>query len=908
MAVLGTLRTAPWWRGPALLVRRPGVAVALFAAAAVATLPAAAAVPFLSSARNATLHHQLVAACPGTVGLLVTGRTLVPPSDPARYGDPAAWPDPSVADAMQRRALARITATVPELGPPVRTLHLVLTGPGAAGAGDGAKLRLMARPDFAAHVSVLAGPDGEGVWLPDGYAARAHLGVGQRITLALSPVSPPQPVRVAAIYRDLRSEPARTWWCGVAGLYDPPDADYSNNATPELVLTDPAGLLRLADTVGSPDTLDEYPLADPALSTDRLAALVPAIARARAAILADPAFAPITSAGLATLGITGTVVGGRPTTDTQVPVFARRSTLAYTAMRGTVTPITAAGVGIGLLVVAAATVFWVQRRRRELAVLAAHGAGTGALGVKAAIEALPALLLGTVAGWAAAWLLVRGIGPDPVLSAAARPRAVQAAVAALLAMLVVVAVVAALSCRGLADQVQSRRHRLLRVLPWEVLALAGAGVLWQRLGGAHEVDGAAGGAVAQVPVRLLAVPIVVAVGLIALAGRILAWWLRRFAARRGHRRPGAYLGWRRLSRQAVATVVLGAATALPVALALFGATVTGSVRQTISDEARLRLGSDVVVTLSRDAPVPATLAGRATVVYRLDTAQVGGHATDLLVVDPATFAAGAYWNGDLDGESMPALLSRLTSGSDSGAAVLASAPVEGGDQELALPNGQPLAGGWARVHAVAWLPAEQGGYPVALTTRTIAGTAALRDGVPQLWIRGDPARIRAVLAGSDLPVARVRVAADSYRGTIWEPLTYTFDYLTALSLLTGVVATVGLLLYLESRAPGHRRAYVLLRRMGLRPGAHRGAVLRELAVPLLAGLAAGLALVVGLTLAVRPEIEVNPGIPPDTVLRWPVLPAVLIAAVITATMLGAAGYAQRRISRASPAEVLRDTA
>ncbi len=410
----------------------------------------------------------------------------------------------------------------------------------------------------------------------------------------------------------------------------------------------------------------------------------------------------------------------------------------------------------------------------------------------------------------------------------------------------------------------------------------------------------------QIPPRLLVVPIVAALGLIGLAGRLGAGWLRR--RRAGHRvphRPAALLGWRRLTRHAAVTAALGAATALPIALALFGATITRSVHETALDESRLRWGSDAVMTLREAAPVPAGLADAATIVYRLDGAQIGTYSTDLLVVDPATFGRAAYWTDSLPGSSLAGLLARLRPGA--GADMLASPPVPAGTQDVALPGGQPMLGGRARVSQAAVLPAKQGGFPVALTTRALAGHDIDRAEV-QLWIRGDPAHIRAALDTSNLPVVRTRYAAETYGNTIWEPLTYTFDYLTALSLLTGAVTLVGLVLYLESQTPARRRAYVLLRRMGLRAGAHRGAVLRELAVPMAAGLVTGLAVMVALILAVRPEIEIDRAQPPSTVLSWPVLPAAALAALVGLTALGAALYAQRRIGRARPGEVLRDTA
>jgi hypothetical protein len=158
--------------------------------------------------------------------------------------------------------------------------------------------------------------------------------------------------------------------------------------------------------------------------------------------------------------------------------FVGRADLARAGMRPAVVPITGAGVLVGLVVLAAATVLWVQRCRQELTVLAAHGVGTPALGLKAMAEALPALLVGTVAGWAGAWTLVRWVGPDPVLSAEAVPMAVLGAAAALLAGLAVTAVVAALACRPLTDQRQRRHHGVLSRIPWELLPLAAVPLAW----------------------------------------------------------------------------------------------------------------------------------------------------------------------------------------------------------------------------------------------------------------------------------------------------------------------------------------------------------------------------------------------------------------------------------------------
>ena len=76
--MLGYLRTAPWRRGPLLLLRRPGVFLALTAACFVATLPAAAAGPFVSASRHATLRDEIRQACPSYVGDWITNAPAPP--------------------------------------------------------------------------------------------------------------------------------------------------------------------------------------------------------------------------------------------------------------------------------------------------------------------------------------------------------------------------------------------------------------------------------------------------------------------------------------------------------------------------------------------------------------------------------------------------------------------------------------------------------------------------------------------------------------------------------------------------------------------------------------------------------------------------------------------------------------
>jgi putative ABC transport system permease protein len=562
-------------------------------------------------------------------------------------------------------------------------------------------------------------------------------------------------------------------------------------------------------------------------------------------------------------------------------------------------PITAAGIAVGLLVVGAAAVFWVQRRRRELTVLAAHGVGSAALGVKALAEALPAIAVGALAGWYSAYALVRWVGPSSILAADAVPRSVQAAVAATVLAAMVVAVAAAVRCRTLTDVVRPRGRIRLLGLPWELLLVAAGGVLWLTLDASREVTSDFSGAVARVPAKLLIVPILVIVGIAALGSRIGTRWLRRRATRPGSRRPALFIASRRLSREATVATLLAAATAVPIALAGYGATVNGSVRATLGAEARFIVGADVVFTLSRRVPIPDSLAGRATEVQRLNAAIVGGIQADVLLVDPATFQRDAFWDDRPAGRSLREVMEPLRQGGAVGAD-----PVRGGEQPI-------LYGGLEKarldVTTLPLLPAQQGGYPVVLVASD-AAPALLERATPQLWVRGDPAEVRRAAQAARLPVLRSQVADELYANTLFEPLTYTFDYLAALSLLTGMITTVGLLLYLESRAPVHRRGYALLRRMRLRSRSHRAALAFELTTPLLAGLAGGVALAALLAAQLYPEFEINPNMPPGTVVDVPLGAVVGTAVAVAVISLLAVTYAQRRVGRATPAEVLRDVA
>lgn len=276
------LRLAPWRRGPLLLLRRPGVAVALLAAALVAALPAAAAPMFLSSAQHATLHRQVDGTCLWRVGGQFTGP--VAPKNPLSFRV-VVGPD-SVVGAQRYRQREEAIAAHPVAG---------LTAPVSAVYGDVdaepvdrplplpdlSGLRLLARTGFEEQVEVLAGAGGAGLWLPHEHARQQGIEVGDELRLTIRrrdqqepgtwtppevpnvvergfqrPEVPPGPepepvvLPVVAIYRDLRTLPESERWCGVEEGYlgTPGERNDPNFSILPMALVDPETFLAVGES------------------------------------------------------------------------------------------------------------------------------------------------------------------------------------------------------------------------------------------------------------------------------------------------------------------------------------------------------------------------------------------------------------------------------------------------------------------------------------------------------------------------------------------------------------------------------------------------------------------------------------------------------------------------------------
>jgi putative ABC transport system permease protein len=496
-AAIGLLALAPWRRAPLLLWRRPGVLATVAGACAVLSASAAAVPLFLSSVGTEAIAVQSAERCPRDTG--------------------ATYQDDVTAAALRARPEDPYAPLAAQLGP---TESWALAGVSLA-RPDGSRVRTMpvlARDDFLGHVEVLDGGPGPGLWISDRAAEITRLGAGDVATVvggsipdqgfAGRPYNRPVEGRaegpIVGVYRDLAgSATDDDYWCAHADLLLAQSGGL-DGLPPPVVLVDRATLADLIDELG----VDAVPgvWAAPIreggdLTLGRADDLV-------AGMACRPDLAPtlpwcdgVTVAGDGTVtrrveheafpfGPPGTVVSTQEYDDgdafladalaSHLPFVTERTRAIRASVAGGVVPVAGfAGLaGVGL--VGAAASLWFDRRRREVTLLTVRGVSPAGLGLKAALELLPALLAGSAAGVGLAYGLMRWLGPSPVIEPAAVAWAAVIGGAALIVAAVVVGAVVAIRVR--LQPGRRRTWRGLRVVPWEILAGLAAAVSFRRLG------------------------------------------------------------------------------------------------------------------------------------------------------------------------------------------------------------------------------------------------------------------------------------------------------------------------------------------------------------------------------------------------------------------------------------------
>ncbi|MFF4345609.1 hypothetical protein ACFY00_37600 [Kitasatospora sp. NPDC001540] len=261
-------------------------------------------------------------------------------------------------------------------------------------------------------------------------------------------------------------------------------------------------------------------------------------------------------------------------------------------------------LAVGVSTAVAAARLGARRREAALALQRARGAGEPALAAVRLLEAVPAAVAGLLAGWAVAvrWSDGRPLGAWwPVLVSAG-----------LVAGAPAVAVWWQGRAARRAGRERVRRRGLKRalglsarlVVEGAVLLLAGVGALQLRLRGAAPAGAETDPQLALVPVVLGMAAVVVVLRVYPLPLRWATRWARR---RRG---AVALVGLAQAGRRsgAAATALLVLVPAL--ACAVFGALVSGTVRQGRVESAQWRVGGDAVVLGPSQRALPDGELGR----------------------------------------------------------------------------------------------------------------------------------------------------------------------------------------------------------------------------------------------------------------------------------------------------------
>ncbi len=652
-----------WARAPFLLLRYPGALLAILGASLVIGLAASSDTMFMSSTGSAALQFSVERAREGFAGLRADAvGPIVPPA--IRY-----------REDLLHRAVHDVSGLGPLRTIVVSTNEAVIREAGRVG-GPHRAVRLATSTGFLSQVDLVRGAPGPGWWVSRNVARTLGVGPGASLDLAVTddfgtPTGAVVRLTVRGIYTDLCLQPQRPYWV--------PLTEYiqlsGDTCPPPLLLADEPTFLRAESALADDGEFHwELPVDTRGLTLPAARDLATEL-KGPAEMLADP----VSRLGAAFSG------GGLG-----LPPVVEEAQATNDSLAGSVHALSLAGRLLALLVMAIAGVYTIHRRRVEFRGLAARGMGPLALGWKVAAEALLPALAGAAAGWAGALVLVRALGPSADLDpGAVRDAALQAGVTVLLAVLFL-GVVAAAQVAAMGERRAGRARRRLARRPWELapLALAGAALyeIWTR--GAVKT-GPGGTAAPSVDVLVPLFPILFMAGVGGLVVRALRRLLPRLrTAGRGSGAP-AFLAARRLSAAPSTALLLVAASFLAVGLLGYSGVVVSSISATTDAKSKLFVGSDAALTVPsvQDLPGPVLAAGTPVVRYTQQTTfGSAGTSVDVLVVDPATFAAHAFWDSRLAPTPLSQLLAEISVPVDGRLPLLSVGPGVPAGDILSLPG------------------------------------------------------------------------------------------------------------------------------------------------------------------------------------------------------------------------------
>jgi putative ABC transport system permease protein len=890
-----------WAKSPLLLLRFPGLLLSVLAGALLLALAGASSPLFTSSAARSALASDLeettVFGAGATIGQAgpFEGRPGFGPNTQA------------IGYRKQDEILRRSLGDVPNLGNRILTLLGDVAAVEKTGReSDPDEVRLLSRTEVLANVRRVRGREGGGVWVADTVAGR--LGVAPGDTIRVSLPNHPRRVEVAVdgIYEALWKSPETTpYWRSLYGQIYTRNVDFP--PPPTFLIASESLFKRLTRGLGQDHAQFrwEFPVEGDGLTMPEAEALERRLERFQTEINN-----PDSKLGQALFP--QRMFRPRIAYDSAMSTVVASAKETVSGIQAPVELLSSAGSLVAIAVIAAAAAFAMARRRVEATLLYARGMSPFRIGLKAALESLLPVVVGTALGLAAAVVLVRLLGPGGAADSEALREAAKAVSLRLPVAVFLLGLVAGVVFLRRSERARVRFGRLNRV-PWEIVPLVLAAIAFQRLSshGAFVREGDEG--VSQPSVWLLLFPIFFIAGFAGLAARLLQRPLNALRARADSLPSAPYLAVHRLAGARRLAILLVTACALALGTFVYAQTVVSSLEKTVVAKSLLFVGSDVhgVINYHQEAPrgfpYPVT---KTTKVLR--GGDLDGQQVDFMAIDTGSFAGAAYWDASWASRSVDELMRELRSTSGQTLPVLVA-----GEGALATDELE-LGGLRIPIRVVATTsaaPAMALGRPLIVADAALVERFADRAGVSnplaaagndtELWAKGPTAAVASAFATSDTHPFPIVTAEEVRDNPSITAVTRTFGFLKSLGFGAGLLAVVGLVLYLQARQRSRIVSYALSRRMGLANGSHRLSLALELGVMLLAALAIGAVLAIAAAQLVLGDVDPLEDIPPAPLFSAPV--ALILAAGVALVGIALLGglLANRAAERANFAEVMR---
>jgi putative ABC transport system permease protein len=355
--------------------------------------------------------------------------------------------------------------------------------------------------------------------------------------------------------------------------------------------------------------------------------------------------------------------------------FVKRSDEGSTILAPVLDSIAASAQVVSLIAIAGCAWLSAASRRRELALSLSMGARPSRVAAIAAIEQLPAIAVGVAAAYAVVrwWPFV--IAGDGAMASDTLDHARQVVIWTMPAALAVIAFVTLVVAWRLDPTTSDRTRRLLSVVRPETITVVaavvtGAQILTQR------------GSVLDSGFALVFPLFAVLAGAIVIV-RVLATLITRFGGRRtsSNRQPRSLTWWFARRRVTSGLAQLGAVViviGVGVGMFTYCTAVASNGERTVSDKQAVIGGAQATVAIARSAELDAERrfvapTDRSTVVWLNSSAYFGPTiASDVLMVDPATFADGVEWRDSFADRPLADLLAELEGDDESTIDVIVS--------------------------------------------------------------------------------------------------------------------------------------------------------------------------------------------------------------------------------------------